>query len=277
MNHSLVVHPSLDTAAAHADQIRAFYDEQIVNKIADFVDGNPRVDAAWQTIQQWAPRRPRRVLDIGCGFGQIAWQMSQRWSTADVTGIDISPRSIALASRVFQAPNLAYATTALDALDAGRPYDLVTLVDVYEHIAEPARLFFNAALARVMAPDATLIVTCPTPEYQRFLRRAQPDKLQPVDEDVDGGVLHVLATATRARLVMFREHSIWLEGDYQHAVFSRPVTLAPVERLHAVAPALWPRAVGKWRRWRRGPEPGSRDHRLQMIERTLGAGVYRPR
>ena len=263
--------------AHEADHIRAFYDEHIVHKVADFVDGNPRVDAAWRTIQAWAPARPRRILDIGCGFGQVSWQMAMRWPLAEVTGLDISPRSIALASRVFQAPNLAYATTALDALDADPGYDLITLIDVYEHIGASARAFFNASLARVMAPDAVLIVTCPTPAYQRFLRDQQPDKLQPIDEDVDPGTLQALATATRARLVMFREHSIWLDGDYEHAVLSRIATLAPVTRDATSSSALIDRAARKLRRWRNGPEPDSREWRLQMIERTLGAGVYRPR
>ena len=277
MNQTLVVPSSVGDAPATADQIRAFYDEHIVHKIADFVDGNPRVNAAWQTILQWAPKRPRRILDIGCGFGQVSWQMAQQWPRAQVTGLDISPRSVALASRVFQSPNLTFATTSLDSLDVDDGYDLITLIDVYEHIADSARAFFNASLARVMAADAVLIVTCPTPEYQQFLRRQQPDKLQPIDEDIDAGTLQALATATRSRLVMFREQSIWLEGDYEHAVLSRATTLTPVERRGSEPPALLDRAARKWRRWRDGLDPGSREYRLQMIEQTLGAGVYRPR
>ncbi len=274
---SLAAHPAAASPQHDADQVRAFYDDHIVQKVADFVDGNPRVEAAWQTIQQWAPPSPRQVLDIGCGFGQISWQMAGRWPSARVTGMDISPRSIALASKVFAGANLAYSTASFAEVDRGRGYDLITLIDVYEHIADAARAGFDAQLARVLAPDGVMILTFPTPAYQRLLREAQPEKLQPIDEDIDLMTIQALAAATGTRLVLYREQGIWLSGDYAHAVLTRTVTGGRVERSAAPSRGLIVRAAGKLRRLRRGAADESRDSRLHRIERTLGAGVYRPR
>jgi SAM-dependent methyltransferase len=260
-----------------AAEIRAFYDEHIVNKVADFVDGNPRVDAAWRTIQEWAPAAPRHVLDIGCGFGQMSWQMATRWPSARVTGADISPRSIALAAKVFARPNLSYTAATLDALSVDTSYDLITLIDVYEHIADDERAAFNSQLARLLAPDGVVILTFPTPAYQRLLRDQHPEQLQPIDEDIDVRKLDALAAATGTRLVMYREHGIWLAGDYAHAVLTRSAVGGRVERRPAPACGLIDRVVNKLRRLGRGVDAGSRDGRLQLVERTLGAGVYRPR
>jgi cyclopropane fatty-acyl-phospholipid synthase-like methyltransferase len=272
-----VVSSPVPSARAEAAQVRAYYDEQIVNKVADFVDGNPRVDAAWRTIVAWAPPAPRHILDIGCGFGQISWQMAARGPHADVTGLDISPRSITLASAVFQSANLSYATRALDAIEHAEGYDLITLIDVYEHIAEADRPAFNASLARLMPADGVVVMTCPTPRYQQYLRSEHPDRLQPVDEDVDLAVLTDLARVTQSRLSFFQEHSIWMSGDYAHAVLTRGAALAPVRRPERDgSSALVDRVRRKWRAWRNGADR-SRDSRLQMIERSLGTGVYRPR
>ena len=267
----------LPSARAEAEQIRAFYDEQVINKVADFVDGNPRVDAAWRTIVEWAPASPQRILDIGCGFGQISWQMAARWPLAHVTGLDISPRSISLAATVFQSANLSYATSALDAIEHAGGYDLITMIDVYEHIARADRPQFNASLARLVPANGVIVITCPTPQYQRHLRSEHPDRLQPVDEDIDLGVMTDLADATGSRIAFFREHSIWMAGDYEHVVLTRSTPLTAVRRRpEAASFALVDRVRRKWRTWRGGPAI-SRDSRLAMIERSLGTGVYRPR
>jgi 2-polyprenyl-3-methyl-5-hydroxy-6-metoxy-1,4-benzoquinol methylase len=263
--------------ARDADQVRAFYDEHIVNKVADFVDGNPRVDAAWRTIQAWAPVSPRQVLDIGCGFGQMSWQMATRWPSARVTGADISPRSVALASRVFERSNLSYTTASLDALGAETAFDLITLIDVYEHIADEERAAFDVQIARLLATDGVVILTFPTPAYQRLLRHEQREKLQPIDEDIDASKIQALAAATGTRLVLYEEQSIWLSGDYAHAVLTRSAVGARVERATAARPGLFERVAGKLQVLGRGVDAASRVGRLQLVERTLGAGVYRPR
>jgi len=264
-------------AAVPADAVRAFYDQHVVDKVADFVDGNRRVDAAWDTIQQWAPPAPRAILEVGCGFGQITWRLATRWPDAQVTGFDISPRSIELAGKVFQRDNLMFAAGQLEAVSHPSGYDLIVLVDVYEHIAVVDRPAFQASLNRLLAPAGRLVLTFPTPAHQRLLRANYPDRLQPVDVDIEMAALQELAIATEARLVMFSERDVWTSGDYAHAALGRDATGRPVERVIRPAPRPIDRAWRKLRTlWRRG-ESGSREARLRLIERSLGRGIYRPR
>jgi SAM-dependent methyltransferase len=265
-------------ALAPADDVRTFYDEHIVEKVADFVDGNRRVEAAWAAIEQWAPA-PGRILEIGCGFGHTSWRMARRWPGAQVTGFDISPRSIEYAAKVFARANLTFVAGRVDEIDRGsRGFDLIVLVDVYEHIAASARADFNAALGRLVSSNGGLILTFPTPAHLGLIRATTPEKLQPVDEDVHIETLLELAAATGTRLTMYSERSIWRSCDYAHAMFGRQATGCPLD-LPAPArePGVLGRVVRKVRRLSQPHDPASREARLALIERTLGTGVYRPR
>jgi trans-aconitate 2-methyltransferase len=46
-----------------------------------------------------AASAPRRVVDLGCGSGELTAALAQRWPTADVEGVDSSPDMIAAAPR----------------------------------------------------------------------------------------------------------------------------------------------------------------------------------
>src|SRR4051794_41972606 len=42
---------------------------------------------------------PRRVVDLGCGPGNLTALLAKRWSTADVLGVDSSPEMVERARR----------------------------------------------------------------------------------------------------------------------------------------------------------------------------------
>ncbi|WP_323961758.1 trans-aconitate 2-methyltransferase [Arthrobacter sp. JZ12] len=53
---------------------------------------------------------PRRVVDLGCGSGELTAVLAQRWPDAEVLGIDSSPEMVnAARRRPHQPPNLAFA------------------------------------------------------------------------------------------------------------------------------------------------------------------------
>jgi malonyl-CoA O-methyltransferase len=47
---------------------------------------------------------PTRVLDVGCGLGDGVRRLRQRWPQAEVLGVDLAPRRLAVAAAIEQPP-----------------------------------------------------------------------------------------------------------------------------------------------------------------------------
>ena len=74
-----------------------------------------------------------QVLDIGCGYGAVAWSMATR-AGAIVTGIDLNAENIKMARKLFQHKNLTFIQgDALQNLPPGR-FETIVISNVLEHI-----------------------------------------------------------------------------------------------------------------------------------------------
>ena len=106
-------------------------------------------------------RRPlaaKRALDMGCGAGLLCEPLARLG--AAVTGVDAAPENIAAARGHAAQTGLAIDYRAGDAAAvAGEAFDLVTSLEVIEHVADPAA--FVAGLAAALAPDGLMILSTP--------------------------------------------------------------------------------------------------------------------
>src|SRR5260370_29135350 len=87
-----------------------------------------------------APLAGLDLLDIGCGAGLFAEPMGRLG--ADVTGIDPAPRSIEAARRHAEETGAKAnyrPATVEELLAEPRRFDVVSAVEVVEHVADPAR------------------------------------------------------------------------------------------------------------------------------------------
>jgi 2-polyprenyl-3-methyl-5-hydroxy-6-metoxy-1,4-benzoquinol methylase len=128
--------------------------------------------AGWGRVYRSALRpllprdRPARLLDVGCGGGDIARNLL-RWSSEDgfdlrIVGIDPDPRALRFAQHPRDAkpePRLEFRqATASDLAERGERFDLVITNHVLHHLAPPALPDFLAslqalALRRVVLSD----------------------------------------------------------------------------------------------------------------------------
>ena len=200
--------------------VKSYYDEHVVGKLRAFLDVNARVEAAWQTLVQFAPPGPTRICEVGCGIGDISWRMSRRFRNASVTGLDISPRSIEIASRLFGSDRVSFAQ--VDDLRGHIPTstDLVVLMDVYEHIGPERRPAVWEAVAAGLGETGRVFLAFPSPRHQAFLRETGAE-IQPVDEDLGLEDMRDMARGTGTELVLYKELDIWNSGDYIHVGLSR--------------------------------------------------------
>ncbi len=105
-------------------------------------------------------RRPlagKRAADVGCGAGLLAEPLARLGAT--VTGLDAAAENIEAARAHAAGQGLAidYRTGGVESLSG--PYDLITSMEVVEHVADvPA---FLAGLASALAPDGLLVMSTP--------------------------------------------------------------------------------------------------------------------
>ena len=104
------------------------------------------------------PLAGKRALDVGCGAGLLCEPLARLG--ASVTGLDAAPENIAAAKAHAEPQGLAidYRNEAIEDF-AGRDFDLVTSLEVIEHVDDPRG--FVAGLARAMADDGLMILSTP--------------------------------------------------------------------------------------------------------------------
>ncbi len=118
-----------------------------------------QIDAHWHVdARERHPLAGRSAIDVGCGAGLLAEPLARLG--AKVTGVDAAPENIAAARDHAAGQELVidYHAGELAALPA-RTFDLVTSMEVVEHVTDPAA--FVAELAARLAPGGLMILSTP--------------------------------------------------------------------------------------------------------------------
>jgi 2-polyprenyl-6-hydroxyphenyl methylase / 3-demethylubiquinone-9 3-methyltransferase len=116
------------------------------------------VDQHWQCDE--CSRRPlegKSALDVGCGGGLLTEPLARLGAT--VTGIDAAPEVIAVAREHAAAQGLSIDYRLGDIQKLDGKFDLITCMEVIEHVADPAA--FVRALAKRLSPDGLLVMSTP--------------------------------------------------------------------------------------------------------------------
>ena len=117
-----------------------------------------QIDQHWQCDE--CSRRPlegKAALDVGCGAGLLAEPLARLG--AKVSGIDASPEVISVARDHAANMGLGIDYRSGDVQELEGQFDLITAMEVIEHVAEPAA--FVKALAKRLAADGLLILSTP--------------------------------------------------------------------------------------------------------------------
>ena len=117
-----------------------------------------RVDQHWGLDEcSLKPLQGRRAADVGCGAGLLAEPLARLG--AQVAAVDAAEANIeaARAHALGQGLEIDYRVGGVEALE-GR-YDLVTCLEVVEHVAEVRP--FVQGLADLLADDGLLILSTP--------------------------------------------------------------------------------------------------------------------
>lgn len=110
-----------------------------------------------QWIAERAPLEGKAALDVGCGGGILAEAMAQRG--ASVTGIDLGDKALRIAElhQLESGVKVRYESASAEEFADlhGSEFDVVTCMELLEHVPEPASTV--AACARLVKPGGRVI------------------------------------------------------------------------------------------------------------------------
>ena len=116
------------------------------------------IDQHWQCDEHVrTPLEGKSALDVGCGAGLLAEPLARLGAT--VVGIDAAPELIAVARDHAAAMGLEIDYRAGAVEDLQGRFDLITCMEVVEHVADPAA--FVTALSKRLAAGGLLILSTP--------------------------------------------------------------------------------------------------------------------
>lgn len=215
-----------------SDEVENFYDEFLEKRMIQYrLHGNLRLKMAFDFIRPFVCD-DSRVLDLGCGIGIVTEKIASRAVSGKVYGCDISRRNIWYAQKTIKKKNLAFLHLDLIeefdrlAVETGGNFDLITLIDVFEHIPKEGHARLLGLLTSLLKPEGFILMTFPSPGYQQYLRDRNPEELQIIDEDIDEDVIKNAAQDTGLKIMYYGLKNVWMTNQYIHCALTR--NLKPV-------------------------------------------------
>ncbi len=127
-------------------------------------------------IQAWLPKTKIKSLDIGCNVGEtVAW--AARSGFEEANGIDINATATAAAEKRFESdPNIHIFQGSADELPfEDNSFDLITCLEVIEHIPAPLRPAVIGEIQRVLKPGGRFVFSVP---YRGLFHWLDPENMR---------------------------------------------------------------------------------------------------
>jgi glycosyltransferase involved in cell wall biosynthesis len=155
--------------------------------------------------------KARRILDVGSGIGWSSFEIHRHRDKASVLGIDPDPVLIETANRLFADPGrieFRVADLIGAGLDSSSAFDVVLLLDFYEHVPVSARAKLHDVLNRILAPDSIVILACRSSKGRHYFPTHDARGRQSFDEDVTENDMRMLSRALSGQLAAFQPATV---------------------------------------------------------------------
>jgi demethylmenaquinone methyltransferase/2-methoxy-6-polyprenyl-1,4-benzoquinol methylase len=144
-----------------AKQVQRMFSEiapryDLLNRLLSF-----GADLRWRkrAVALALERRPRRILDLATGTGDLALMLKRRAPEAEVVGVDFARPMLGIARKKAEALGLRVAFQEGDALALPFPdahFDAITIAFGFRNFADYPKAL--AELRRVLAPGGRLVI-----------------------------------------------------------------------------------------------------------------------
>ena len=181
-------------------------------------------------IKQHTELKGTRAMDVGCGGGILAESMAD--AGALVTGIDMAdgPLAVAKLHAMESGADVEYLSASAEQMAGERPgqYDIVTCLEMLEHVPEPSKVVH--ACAELVRPGGHLFFSTINRTPKAFLFAIVGAEY----------VLRLLPAGTHEyqKLVRPSELDAWAREARLNLVTSTGMHYNPLTRLDSLGPGL---------------------------------------
>ena len=152
-------------------------------------DKSSWVEKSWiyEAISYYPFEGNEKILDIGCGDGEISSLLSQKAIHGEVYGIDIASSMIDYANRTWTQKNLRFELQDIEVIECEEKFDLITAFFTFQWIKNKKKMLENCA--RLLSPrghiwmvtplkiptelDAAARFVCQNPKWSSFFTNFQ--------------------------------------------------------------------------------------------------------
>mmetsp|Transcript_15338 Transcript_15338/g.43503 ORF Transcript_15338/g.43503 Transcript_15338/m.43503 type:complete len:279 (+) Transcript_15338:80-916(+) len=178
----------LDEEVAVED-INRYYDVHEKERFAKMHEApHDRHINTFRVLQRLGIKEGMRVLEMGCGNG-VTTNFIYNTLTKNVDGVDLNPNHINDAIAHAAGPGMNFHVGDMRTLNLGKQFDVITMVDSFEHIQEHDWDQVMNVLNRHSHVGTLVYISIPAPEYQISMYETHAYKRQAVDEIVTFGPL----------------------------------------------------------------------------------------
>ena len=203
------------------NEISDFYDEYVQRQIK--TGANERLISLYKRLLNGGLNADSKVLELGCGVGIFTKLLAKKVKNGIIEAVDLSEKSVAVAKNELKDRNNIHFDVAdvVKYQPKNSDFDMITLMDVIEHIPleHHAELFAN--LAKIATEKTNILINIPNPQYIGYVRINHPESLQVIDQEVELFTLMQHLEKNGLELAYFEKYGIWEQDDYHFMVIRK--------------------------------------------------------
>ncbi len=202
-------------------QVADFYDNYVGQQVT--YSKNLRHLFLLKKLKQLGINNSHSLLELGCGVGAVTKEIFKKLKPKNITGIDISPKSIEHAERINagNSGNIVFILDDVCNLSLKQKYDYILIFDLLEHLLVEKHEHFFQGLHSFMKDDAKILLNIPYAGYLQFLIETEPNNVQIIEEPITISQLAMVLDKTGFEMEYLETYNLWAEYEYQYIIIKK--------------------------------------------------------
>lgn len=229
-------------------QVADFYDKLWADLDQKNMSGiNSRHRYILHNLKKAGLKKNSKVLEIGCGLGTLTNFISRALPSGHITGVDISPESVAFATKKYAKNNISFAVSDMTNFISQQKFDFIVFPDVLEHIPIEAHNNIFATIRKLVDINSTVLINIPNPIALEYLHIHNREALQIIDQPLHSYPFLKAIYENGFYLISLKTYSIFYkQADYQSMILKPYAAIASMDvksKSSVVMKSIWLRFV----------------------------------